>query len=134
MRAPEFGTQIGEPVYTLFADLGPGSFDGWLADIGARELHLGADRVIDVEQRRLLLDGEAVELTGREVDVLSHLHAREGRVVSRDELFRDVWGTTWTGDGNALEAVVSSLRRKLGAQAGALQTVRGTGYRLAALR
>ncbi len=41
--------------------------------------------------------------------------------------------SSWTGDGNALEAVVSSLRRKLGARAKALQTVRGAGYRLAAL-
>ena len=122
-----------DTVHTLFADFGPGSFDGWLADLGARELHLEADTVLDVEQRRLVLDGRASGSRGRELGVLDHLHAREGRVVSREELFRDVWGTSWTGDGNALEAVVSSLRRKLGARAKALQTVRGAGYRLTAL-
>jgi hypothetical protein len=136
VRAPGFDTQTGaETVYTLFADLGPASFDGWLADIGARELHLTAERVLDAEQRRLVLDGETIDLTRLELGVLRHLHEREGRVVTREELFREVWGHTWTGgDGNALEAVVSSLRRKLGSRASVLATVRGAGYRLGALR
>jgi DNA-binding response OmpR family regulator len=72
-------------------------------------------------------------LTRLELGVLRHLHEREGRAVAREELFRHVWGHEWTGDGNALEAVVSSLRRKLGARAKALETVRGVGYRLGAL-
>jgi hypothetical protein len=134
VHAPGHDTVVGGETYlTAFADFGPGSVDGWLAELGARELHLTEDNVLDVEQRRLLLDGRPVGLTGRELDVLRHLHEREGRVVTRDELFRDVWGTAWTGDGNALEAVISSLRRKLGGRAKALETVRGAGYRLAAL-
>jgi two-component system alkaline phosphatase synthesis response regulator PhoP len=51
--------------------------------------------------------------------------------VPREALARDVWGHAWTGgSANAIEAVVSSLRRKLGDRAGALQTIRGVGYRL----
>jgi DNA-binding response OmpR family regulator len=80
-----------------------------------------------------VLDGRSVGLTARELGVLRHLHEREGRIVTREALFRDVWGTDWTGDGNALEAVVSGLRRKLGDRAKALETVRGAGYRLTAL-
>jgi hypothetical protein len=42
----------------------------------------------------------------------------------------EVWGGRWDREGNALDSVVSALRRKLGARAGALETVRGVGYRL----
>jgi Transcriptional regulatory protein, C terminal len=133
-HAQGFEAAIGDELWhTLHADLGPGSMDGWLADLGARELHLTGERILDPDERRLTLDGRAIDLTRLEAGVLRHLHEREGRVVTREELFRDVWGHTWTGDGNALEAVVSSLRRKLGPRASALATVRGAGYRLAAL-
>jgi DNA-binding response OmpR family regulator len=41
-----------------------------------------------------------------------------------------VWGYDWTGGSNVVEVVISSLRRKLGDRAAALETVRGVGYRL----
>ena len=59
-----------------------------------------------------------------------HLREREGRPVSRESLLRDVWGYEWTGGSNVVEVAVSGLRRKLGDRAGALETVRGVGYRL----
>jgi hypothetical protein len=46
---------------------------------------------------------------------------------------RDVWGYEWTGGSNVVEVVISSLRKKLGDRAAALETVRGVGYRLGAL-
>ena len=85
------------------ADFGPGSVDGWLADLGARELHLDAGDPL-----------AGLDLTRLERGVLGHLRANEGRTIARAELFREVWGTDHMGDGNALEAVVSTLRRKLG--------------------
>lgn len=116
-------------------DLGPGSTDGWFAGIVARELGLpGLDDAVDAERRELRLGTRRVELSPREWDLLAYLRARPGRPVEREALARDVWGHAWTGgSANAIEAVVSSLRRKLGDRAGALQTVRGVGYRLDAL-
>jgi DNA-binding response OmpR family regulator len=58
--------------------------------------------------------------------VLAALDARAGSVVRREQLVREVWG----GEGNALASIVSGVRRKLGAQSSALETVRGVGYRL----
>ena len=52
----------------------------------------------------------------------------------RETLLREVWGYDWAGGSNVVEAVVSSLRRKLGPRAFALETVRGVGYRLRAVR
>ena len=54
-------------------------------------------------------------------------------MVAREALLRDVWGYEWTGGSNVVEVAVSGLRRKLGARAAALETVRGVGYRLRGL-
>jgi DNA-binding winged helix-turn-helix (wHTH) protein len=102
--------------YTVCMDFGPASVDGWLAELGARE--------------RLENDDEAPDgLTPLEAQVLSYLRAREGQAVDRAALLRDVWGYEWTGGSNVVEVVISSLRRKLGDDAGTIATVRGVGYR-----
>jgi hypothetical protein len=110
-------------------DLGPASIDGWLADLGAREL-LEAGEPLDLAERRLTFDGDPVELTRLEADLLAYLRAHEGRAVPREALLREVWGHEWTGGSNVIEVVVSGLRKKLGDRAAALETVRGVGYRL----
>jgi DNA-binding response OmpR family regulator len=74
-----------------------------------------------------------VPLTPLEYGVLAYLHARQGRVVERAELLREVWGHSWTGGSNVVDVVVSAVRRKLAGRAGALETVRGAGYRLGSL-
>jgi DNA-binding response OmpR family regulator len=88
--------------------------------------------LLDPDRRRFILDGTHADLTKLEFDVLQYLHEREGRVVSRAALLRDVWGYDWSGGSNVVEVVVSALRRKLGGNAGSLQTVRGAGYRFTA--
>ena len=60
---------------------------------------------------------------------MRYLIDREGQPVARDTLLRDVWGYEWTGGSNVVDVAISGLRRKLGDRAGALQTVRGVGYR-----
>jgi hypothetical protein len=112
-----------------FNDLGPGSIDGWLAGLGAREL-LDEDEALDVADRRIRLDGAPVDLTRLEAEVLGYLQGHAGRAVRREDLLRDVWGHEWTGGSNVVEVVVSSLRKKLGDRAASLETVRGVGYRL----
>jgi len=72
------------------------------------------------------------DLTKLEFYVLQYLYEREGRVVGRAALLRDVWGYDWSGGSNVVEVVISALRRKLGDSAGSLQTVRGAGYRFTA--
>jgi DNA-binding response OmpR family regulator len=90
------------------------------------------DALLDPDRRQLILDGTRADLTKLEFDVLQYLHEREGRVVGRAALLRDVWGYDWSGGSNVVEVVISALRRKLGDSAGSLQTVRGAGYRFTA--
>ena len=60
--------------------------------------------------------------------MFNYLLHREGNVVERETLLRDVWGSTYVGS-NVVEAVIRSLRKKLGDRAPAIETVRGLGYR-----
>jgi DNA-binding response OmpR family regulator len=127
--------RIGEDAYsTLVNDFGPGSIDGWLSEVVGRELAADEPTVLDPAARRLVLDGRGVDLSRLELDLLRHLQGRQGIAVTREELLREVWGHEWTGaSSNVVEAVVSGLRKKMGDRAGALETVRGVGYRLDSL-
>jgi DNA-binding response OmpR family regulator len=114
---------------SVCVDFGPASVDGWLAELGERELEVAPEGGLDPTGRRLKLDGREIDLTRLESEVLGYLQQREGEAVDRAALLRDVWGYDWTGGSNVVEVVVSALRRKLGAHAGAIETVRGVGYR-----
>jgi len=132
-RVPDGAAEIGGTTYyALYNDFGPSSIDGWLTDLAAREMLIDDHGVLDPDRRQLILDGSRADLTKLEFDVLQYLQEREGRVVGRAVLLRDVWGYDWDGGSNVVEVVISALRRKLGDSAASLQTVRGAGYRFTA--
>jgi len=84
---------------------------------------------IDKTQRRAFVDGNELELTVKEFELLSVLAEEPERVVPRQELFARVWDPVWVGTGKTLDVHVAALRRKLG-DASMIETVRGVGYRL----
>ncbi|MGF1431728.1 response regulator transcription factor [Kitasatospora sp. LaBMicrA B282] len=89
---------------------------------------------IDVQRREAVLDGQALDLTRREFDLLAFLAARPGVVVPRKEILAEVWRQTYGGD-QTIDVHLSWLRRKLGETAAEpryLHTVRGVGVRLEA--
>jgi DNA-binding response OmpR family regulator len=104
--------------------------DGWLTRIAAAELGLPEDDLLDVRQRQLLVDGRRIDLTSLEFEVLHYLRQHEGATVPRYALLTDVWGYQADIGSNVVEAVVHALRKKLGARASMIETVRGVGYRL----
>jgi DNA-binding response OmpR family regulator len=90
---------------------------------------------IDVPARRAVLDGEELELSPREFDLLRHLAERAGEVVTKKDLLTEVWHQAWGGSDKTVDVHLSWLRRKLSETASApryLHTVRGVGVRLAA--
>jgi DNA-binding response OmpR family regulator len=110
-------------------DMGPGSVDGWLLRLAAEELGIWtATGLLDQAKRALHVDCTLVSLTRREFDVTAYLVAREGDAVARDSLIQDVWGLRFDPGSNVVDAVVASLRRKLGGRSDAIETVRGFGY------
>ncbi len=113
-------------------DHGPESVDGWLASLVGRELGLCQGPEVDEDTRELMVQGRSCVLTPLESGLFRHLCGRAGRPVTRPELLREVWGTEFTGGSNVVDAVVRTLRVKLGPGADVVQTVRGSGYRLRA--
>ena len=88
---------------------------------------------LDEGARSASLDGVPLTLTRKEYDVLAYLAARPGRVVTRKELFTEVWQQPFVGADQTLDVHLSWLRRKLGetaAQPRLLRTVRGVGVML----
>ena len=88
--------------------------------------------VIDLVRREVRLDGNEVALTRKEYAVLALLLRYAGRVLSQQQLLREVWGASHVQDTHYLRIVLGRLRQKLGDDPGAprwLKTEPGVGYR-----
>lgn len=88
--------------------------------------------VVDQLRREVTRDGAPVALTRKEYAVLAMLLRHAGRVVSQQQLLREIWGATHVHDTHYLRIVVGRLRQKLGDDPAAprwLKTEPGVGYR-----
>lgn len=83
---------------------------------------------IDRERREVAVAGVKQSLTRTEFQLLSHLAARQGEAVSREELMLEVWGTAVVGRSRSLDFFIGQIRAKLSGLP--LHTVRGFGFRL----
>lgn len=88
----------------------------------------GALRV-DPAAREVTVDGQPVELSRTEFDLLEALASQPRVTLSRRQLLEAVWGEDWFGDDHVIDVHMSNLRRKLGDPA-YVKTVRGFGYRI----
>ena len=88
------------------------------------------DLVIDRDGHEVFCEGRPVALTAREFGLLAHFCDNRGRVVTRADALRHVWGDDYDGGDRTVDIHVRRLRHKLGA-AFPLVTLRGTGYKLA---
>jgi len=88
--------------------------------------HLRFDRIA----RRAFIDDREIELTRRELDLLSALMWHLGRVVSKDDLMDAVYPRTIDVGPNALELLISRLRQKLRPAGVNVRALRGVGYRI----
>lgn len=93
-------------------------------------LTLGALQ-IDEAAHEARLDGKAIALTPYEFKLLVTLAQNQGRVLTRDQLIRDVQGGGVSVVERAIDTHVFGLRKKLGECADLIETVRGVGYRIA---
>ncbi|BBP82180.1 MULTISPECIES: response regulator [unclassified Pseudomonas] len=88
---------------------------------------------VDFAYRRVTLDGAEVALTRKEYAVLAQLARHLGRVVTQQQLLKDIWGPTHVEDTHYLRVVVGHLRLKLGddpTEPRFIVTEAGVGYRL----
>jgi len=115
---------------TAMLDFGPNSVDGWISGLVGDEMGIAPDSPLDHERRALVIDRQEISLTPLEYHLATYLEARRGKTATRDELLTAVWGQPeGSGSSNVVDAVVKSLRRKLGTSTQHVETVRGFGYR-----
>ncbi|MGI8973733.1 MAG: response regulator transcription factor [Gaiella sp.] len=88
-----------------------------------------ADVRLDRRARTVTLGGAEIELTAREFELLWHLAALPGIVVSRERLLDRVWGLSFPGGTRTVDVHVGQLRRKLG-RPELIRTIRGSGYKV----
>jgi len=122
----------GQTLYSVMLDMGSGSVDAWLTKLVGAEItadEVESSKVLDVDAHELILSSGRVGLTSLEFGVMQYLQERPGKAVGRYDLMEAVWGYRNPTASNVVDVVVRSLRRKLGADAASVETVRGTGYR-----
>lgn len=84
---------------------------------------------IDILGRSVSVDGEKVELTPKEYDLLFYLVHNKNIALSRDRLLRDVWGYDFFGDDRTIDTHIKNLRNNLGTYREYIVTLRGVGYK-----
>ncbi|MEZ7172671.1 response regulator transcription factor [Sporosarcina sp. OR05] len=94
--------------------------------------HEFAGLSIHEQSREVKRNGELIELTPREYDLLLHLLRHPNQVLSREQLLDAVWGYDYFGDTNVVDVYIRYVRKKIDMQDGPslIQTVRGVGYAL----
>lgn len=91
--------------------------------------HIASGVEVDANSRRATVGGKQIDLTAKEFDLLYYLVTNSGRVISRDEILKAVWGGQHATDSNVIEVFVCHLRNKIGDRDNTIiRTIRGVGY------
>lgn len=114
----------------LFARVGALLRRGALLNAPCASFQVGRSRVDGRRRAVIGGDGRETALAAREYELLKFLGDHRGEVLSRDRLLDELWGVTFYGNTRTLDQHVALVRRKLGADASLLETVRNVGYRL----
>lgn len=88
--------------------------------------------VIDKGNRTVCIDGEPIDLTGKEFDLLLFLASNKGRVFTKKQIYTQVWEDDYAFDDNNIMSFISKLRKKIEPDAESpfyILTVHGVGYR-----
>lgn len=82
---------------------------------------------IDLSKRLVFQNGEKIDITSREFDIIYYFIQHKGQAISRDCLLNDIWGQDYYGNDRIVDNYIKNIRRKLPELA--LETIYGYGYR-----
>lgn len=85
---------------------------------------------IDIPGRNVYVDGEKVNMTPKEYELLFYLAKNKGIAISREQLLSNVWGYDFYGDDRTVDTHVKMLRSSLGKYRDKIVTLRGLGYKI----
>ena len=83
---------------------------------------------INNEKHEVSVNGNLIELTYKEYELLSLFILNKGIVLNRDTIMEQVWGTDYEGESRTIDMHVKTLRQKLGDYGSRIKTVRNVGY------
>ncbi|NOU94960.1 response regulator [Paenibacillus sp. LMG 31456] len=86
--------------------------------------------IMNIRTRQVSRDGQPIELTPKEFDLLGYLVSHTGEVLSREQILSEVWGYGFIGDTNVVDVYIRYLRQKVdqGFPCKLIHTLRGVGY------
>lgn len=84
---------------------------------------------INIAARTVTVDGQRVELTPKEYELLFYLIENKNLALSRDKLLSDIWGYDFFGDDRTIDTHIKNLRNNLGPYRDYIVTLRGVGYK-----
>ncbi len=97
-----------------------------------RELLQYEGLTIDFTGRMVLIDGEKIDMSPKEYDLLFYMAKNRNIALTREKLITDVWGYDFYGDDRTLDTHIKLLRRSLREYSKCIVTLRGVGYRFEA--
>lgn len=87
---------------------------------------------LNTGEHTVSVDGQRVQLTLKEYELLRKFMENLGQVFTRDQLLQSIWGMEYIGETRTVDVHIGTLRTKLGACGDYIETVRGVGYRMGA--
>ncbi len=84
---------------------------------------------LDVAAHEVSLDGELLELSYKEFELLSYFIINQGVALSREKILNNVWNYDYFGDARTIDTHVKKLRSKLGSKGEYIKTIWGMGYK-----
>lgn len=82
----------------------------------------------DIRSLELIIDGERIEISPKEAQLLEYFIKNRGFVLSREKILNEVWGFDFYGDDRAVDTLIKRVRKKLGVHSEKIKTLRGMGY------
>lgn len=87
---------------------------------------------LDKNARMLMIDGENIELSYKEFELLTYFMENKGIALSREKILNNVWNYDYFGDARTIDTHVKKLRSKMGEKGNLIKTIWGLGYKLSA--
>ena len=104
------------------------------SQLPAEEIIRVGNLEVNSSEHKVSVDGQEVVLTLKEYELLKKFLLHPGIVFSRDKLLNDIWGYEFSGETRTVDVRIRTLRQKLGSAGDLVETIRGVGYRMAAVK
>lgn len=85
---------------------------------------------LDKDAHEVTVDGQSVELSNKEFELLAYFMENQGMALSREKILNNVWNYDYFGDARTIDTHVKKLRSKLGPKGDMIKTIWGMGYKL----